>query len=197
MSCPSKFLFRGAALCFALAALAGPLPAARPATAAVLQLVTEPAQGLSPIYDLIGSAGASLLVENEEMSDDAVVSALCAAAGRGVAVRIVMTDRGKYARQFGQLQDAGAQLALYPDSADLYIHAKVVLADYGTAGAQVFIGSENFSQASLTRNLSGQPWIATKSGSPASTRRAPPRPSRNSARRMAQAPNPSASSSDG
>jgi phosphatidylserine/phosphatidylglycerophosphate/cardiolipin synthase-like enzyme len=104
------------------------------------------------MLDLIHSAGATLLVENEEMGDAGVVSALCDAAGRGVAVRIVMTDRGKYGRQFGQLQDAGAQLALYPDSADLYIHAKVVLADYGTAGARVFIGSENFSHYSLTRN---------------------------------------------
>jgi hypothetical protein len=81
-----------------------------------------------------------------------VVGALCAAAARGVAVRITMTDRGSYGRAFDQLQDAGAQLALYPASAALYIHAKVVLADYGTAGARVFIGSENFSRASLTRN---------------------------------------------
>ena len=51
-----------------------------------------------------------------------------------------------------RLQDAGVSVALYPASAPLYIHAKVVLADYGTAGARVFIGSENFSRASLTRN---------------------------------------------
>jgi phosphatidylserine/phosphatidylglycerophosphate/cardiolipin synthase-like enzyme len=115
-------------------------------------LVWSPTNAQARLLDLINSAGASLLVENEEMADAGVVGALCAAAGRGVAVQIVMTDQGKYGRQLGQLQDAGVQLALYPESADLYIHAKVVLADYGTAGARVFIGSENFSHYSLTRN---------------------------------------------
>ena len=115
-------------------------------------LVWSPTNAQSSLLGLIASAGASLQVENEEMSDPAVVDALCAAAARGVAVRIAMTDRGKYGREFDRLRAAGAGLALYPASADLYIHAKVVLADYGSAGARVFIGSENFSRASLTRN---------------------------------------------
>jgi len=67
-------------------------------------------------------------------------------------VQVCMTDRGSYRRELDRLRAAGAQLALYPASAALYIHAKVVLADYGTVGARVFIGSENFSRASLTRN---------------------------------------------
>ena len=33
-----------------------------------------------------------------------------------------------------------------------YMHAKVVLADYGLPTARMFVGSENFSSASLTRN---------------------------------------------
>ena len=32
------------------------------------------------------------------------------------------------------------------------MHAKVVLADYGLPTARMFVGSENFSSASLTRN---------------------------------------------
>jgi len=115
-------------------------------------LVWSPSNAQSSLRELIGSAAASLLVENEEMSDGPVVAALCAAAERGVDVRVAMTDRGHYSRQFARLQDAGVSLALYPASAPLYIHAKVVLADYGTGGARVFIGSENFSRASLTRN---------------------------------------------
>jgi phosphatidylserine/phosphatidylglycerophosphate/cardiolipin synthase-like enzyme len=111
-------------------------------------LVWSPSNAQSSLLDLVGSAGTSLLVENEEMSDGPVVDALCAAAASGVSVRIVMTDRGSYQREFARLREAGAQLALYPPSAPLYIHAKVVLAD----GARAFIGSENFSQASLTRN---------------------------------------------
>ena len=31
-------------------------------------------------------------------------------------------------------------------------HAKVIVADYDSPGARVFVGSENFSSASLTRN---------------------------------------------
>jgi len=46
----------------------------------------------------------------------------------------------------------------------LYIHAKMVLADYGTPGAQAYIGSENFSCTSLNDNrecgiLIGEPAI--------------------------------------
>jgi len=115
-------------------------------------LVWSPTNAQSSLLGLIGSATASLQVENEEMSDRPVVDALCAAAASGVDVRIAMTDKGAYSRAFDRLREAGARLALYPASAPLYIHAKVVLADYGTGGARVFIGSENFSRASLTRN---------------------------------------------
>ena len=34
----------------------------------------------------------------------------------------------------------------------LYIHAKAVVADAGNSDAQMFVGSENFSAASLRRN---------------------------------------------
>jgi cardiolipin synthase A/B len=41
----------------------------------------------------------------------------------------------------------------YADSDDvLYIHAKAVVADAGNAGEQLFVGSENFSAASLRKN---------------------------------------------
>jgi phosphatidylserine/phosphatidylglycerophosphate/cardiolipin synthase-like enzyme len=115
-------------------------------------LVWSPTNARSSLIDLIASASSTLLVENEEMSDSGVVQALCAAAQRGVAVAIIMTDQGRYSRSFAQLSAAGAALALYDPSAPLYIHAKVLLADYGMAGARVFIGSENFSRASLDSN---------------------------------------------
>jgi len=34
----------------------------------------------------------------------------------------------------------------------LYIHAKLILADYGTSRQVAFVGSENFSDASLDKN---------------------------------------------
>ena len=47
--------------------------------------------------------------------------------------------------------NAGVKLATYAHS-PLYIHAKVIVADYGTSAAKVFVGSENFSYTSLTEN---------------------------------------------
>ncbi|HEV2404133.1 MAG TPA: phospholipase D-like domain-containing protein, partial [Ktedonobacterales bacterium] len=116
-------------------------------------LVWSPTNSQSAILSVINSARYSLLVENEEMGDAGVVDALVSAAGRGVRVQVVMTNNDNdYSSQFGQLVAAGVEVSTYASDAPLYIHAKVVLADYGTAVAQAFIGSENFSSASLTRN---------------------------------------------
>jgi phosphatidylserine/phosphatidylglycerophosphate/cardiolipin synthase-like enzyme len=115
-------------------------------------LLWSPTNAQAGLLGLIKGATATLGVENEEMSDAVIVAALCDAAARGVAVQVAMTDRGSYHRQLDQLRNAGVALALYPPSAPLYIHAKVILADFGTPGARAFIGSENFSVASLTRN---------------------------------------------
>ena len=116
-------------------------------------LVWSPTNSQSAILSVIGSAKQSLLIENEEMSDSSVVNALVNAAARGVTVQVAMTNTGnEYSSEFNQLVQAGVQVATYASNATLYIHAKVILADYGSADAQVFIGSENFSKASLTEN---------------------------------------------
>ncbi|HUI77990.1 MAG TPA: phospholipase D-like domain-containing protein [Bryobacteraceae bacterium] len=116
-------------------------------------LVWSPTNSQPVILSVINSAQHSLLVENEEMGDTNVVNALVSAAGRGVLVQVVMTNSSNdYSTQFTQLVAAGVEVSTYAANAPLYIHAKVILADYGSAGAQVFIGSENFSSASLTRN---------------------------------------------
>jgi phosphatidylserine/phosphatidylglycerophosphate/cardiolipin synthase-like enzyme len=47
---------------------------------------------------------------------------------------------------------SGVHVVTYARNASLYIHAKVILADYGESGASVLVGSENFSNASLTEN---------------------------------------------
>ena len=116
-------------------------------------LAWSPANSESAILNVVNSANHSLLVENEEMSDTDVIDALINAAGRGVLVQVVMTNTSnEYATEFNQLTAAGVEVSTYASTASLYIHAKVILADYGSPGAQVFIGSENFSNASLTRN---------------------------------------------
>ena len=116
-------------------------------------LVWSPANAQSAILGLIGSTMRSLFIENEEMGDSKVVKALAAAARRGVLVQVVMTNTAdEYAAEFDELTDAGVQVSTYASNTNPYIHAKVMLADFGKPGAQAFLGSENFSNASLTRN---------------------------------------------
>jgi phosphatidylserine/phosphatidylglycerophosphate/cardiolipin synthase-like enzyme len=102
---------------------------------------------------LIGSARHSLAVENEEMANARVVSALVAAARSGVATHVIMTDDSSYRSELAQLEAAGVDVHLYPDTSKaLYIHAKVIVVDAGTASERAFVGSENFSTASMGYN---------------------------------------------
>lgn len=117
-------------------------------------LVWSPTNSQSSLLGIINNAKTSLLVENEEMSDSAVVDALENAAENGVSVTVVMTnDDNDYADEFDDLTAAGVNISTYPDnSTSLYIHAKAIVADYGTSSQVAFVGSENFSSASLTKN---------------------------------------------
>ncbi|RUL72957.1 phospholipase D-like domain-containing protein [Dyella choica] len=116
-------------------------------------LVWSPTNSRASLLNIINNATTSLLVENEEMGDSGIVSALENAASAGVSVTIVMTDNSKYYSNLDALKSAGASIATYPnDNTSLYIHAKAIVADYGTANALAFVGSENFSSYSLDRN---------------------------------------------
>ena len=115
-------------------------------------LVWSPTNSLTSLVGLINSAKTSLEVENEEMGDAQIVSALEAAARKGVQVQVAMTNGGNYTSQFNELAAAGVKINTYPPTAPLYIHAKLILADYGQSGQEAFVGSENFSNPSLTEN---------------------------------------------
>jgi cardiolipin synthase len=104
------------------------------------------------VLSVIASARRTLAVENEEMASTAVIRALAAAAGRGVAVSVVMTDQSDWHAAFTTLARAGVKVSVLATNAPLYIHAKVLIADAGTPSARAFIGSENFSTASFDRN---------------------------------------------
>jgi phosphatidylserine/phosphatidylglycerophosphate/cardiolipin synthase-like enzyme len=102
---------------------------------------------------LIGSARHSLEVENEEMANAHVVSALTSAAKSGVATHVIMTYDSSYDSNFSKLEAGGVDIHLYPDDPSaLYIHAKVIVVDAGTASGKAFVGSENFSTASMSYN---------------------------------------------
>jgi len=115
-------------------------------------LIWSPTNSLTALLGLINSAKASLKVENEEMGDAQIVTALENAAKRGVAVEVAMTNSGTYTTEFNALKAAGVKISTYTPTAPLYIHAKLILADYGESGQVAFVGSENFSSPSLTQN---------------------------------------------
>jgi cardiolipin synthase A/B len=116
-------------------------------------LVWSPTNAEASVLAVINGARHSLAVENEEMDDPAVTSALGAAARRGVNVTITMTDDSEWDDAFRELARDGVHIRLYPDSSTaLYIHAKAIVADAGLPGQQVLVGSQNFSVASLEYN---------------------------------------------
>src|SRR5689334_459930 len=116
-------------------------------------LVWSPTNSQAAILAVINSAKHTLAVENEEMDDDVITSALEAAARRGVSVEITMTAESDWNSAFSALVKAGAHVRTYKDSTKvIYIHAKAVVADAGSSAEQMYVGSENFSSASLRHN---------------------------------------------
>jgi phosphatidylserine/phosphatidylglycerophosphate/cardiolipin synthase-like enzyme len=114
-------------------------------------LVWSPTGSQTALVGLIQGAQQSLYIENEEMGDSTIVSALSSAASDGIAVHVIMEDSRSYQSEFETLQAAGVALAMYEHQA-LYIHAKIIVADFGTTQAKAFVGSENFTNPSLNEN---------------------------------------------
>jgi len=116
-------------------------------------LVWSPTDSQDQLIALINGATSSLRIYSEEMGDRTVESALIKAAKRGVDVQVCgENESGEYDSAFAKLARAGIRISYYSSSTGFYIHGKVVEADYGTAGAKIFIGSENFSNTSLNQN---------------------------------------------
>jgi phosphatidylserine/phosphatidylglycerophosphate/cardiolipin synthase-like enzyme len=121
--------------------------------AAGTDLVWSPTTSQSRLLSLIAAARHTLAVENEEMDDPDVTAALLAALRRHVEVTLVLTTNPEWESTLMQLQAAGARIVELSDSSgSLYIHAKAIAADAGTSTARVFVGSQNFSIASLRYN---------------------------------------------
>jgi phosphatidylserine/phosphatidylglycerophosphate/cardiolipin synthase-like enzyme len=116
-------------------------------------LVWSPTNSRSALEGIINGATTSLMIEQEEMEDTGIEDALEAALARGVAITLVQENEDKdYNSILTTLKKDGAKIAVYTSSTGYYIHAKVILADYGTAEAKLFAGSENFSTNSLNNN---------------------------------------------
>jgi phosphatidylserine/phosphatidylglycerophosphate/cardiolipin synthase-like enzyme len=115
-------------------------------------LVWSPTDSQTQLVDLINGATTSLDIEQEEFSDTTVVNAVVSAAKRGVAVRVVLEDPSDYSSEVSKVEDAGGKVTGYSSSTGFYIHAKTIIADYGTSSAKAFAGSENLTSNSLNDN---------------------------------------------
>ncbi len=115
-------------------------------------LVWSPTDSQTHLLALINGAQHSLDVQQEEFSDTALVNALVAAENRGVKVRVVVENPSDYTTELNEITAAGGQFKGYSDPNGFYIHAKSIIADFGTATAKIFLGSENFSDNSLNDN---------------------------------------------
>src|SRR5580692_11139571 len=115
-------------------------------------LVWSPTDSQTRLLALINGAQHSLDIEQEEFSDTAIVNAIVAAENRGVTVRVVVEDPSSYTSELNGITAAGGKVTGYSSTTGFYIHAKAIVADYGTSTAKVFVGSENFSANSLNDN---------------------------------------------
>ncbi len=115
-------------------------------------LVWSPTDSQTQLLALINGATKSLDVEQEEFSDTTLINALVSALKRGVTVRVVLEDPSSYSSEVSEVENAGGQVTGYSSSTGFYIHAKTIIADYGTSSAKAFAGSENFSSNSLNDN---------------------------------------------
>ncbi|MGD0982474.1 MAG: phospholipase D-like domain-containing protein [Acidimicrobiales bacterium] len=102
---------------------------------------------------VINGAGHTLSIENEEMGDSTITDAIVAASRRGVNVEVTMTEDSSYDSDWDAIVSAGGHVHLYSDgSSDLYIHAKTTIADAGFSDQRIYVGSINFSRASMDDN---------------------------------------------
>jgi cardiolipin synthase len=116
-------------------------------------LVWSPTNSRAALTTLIEGATKTLLFAQEEFDDTGMQTLVEAALRRGVAVTMVQENLGgDYSSVLNSLKAAGATIATYSSRTGYYIHAKTVLADYGTPQASLFVGSENFTTDSLNDN---------------------------------------------
>ena len=117
-------------------------------------LIWSPTTAQDDLVSLINNAKSTLLVENEELGAPSIVTALTAACKRGVKLSLAMTDTSaSYHANYTALEQAGCGVHIGANNATtLYIHAKAIVADLGTPNAVGYVGSINFSNASLTEN---------------------------------------------
>jgi phosphatidylserine/phosphatidylglycerophosphate/cardiolipin synthase-like enzyme len=115
-------------------------------------LVWSPTTATTSMLAIINNATKTLYIENEEFSAPNIVSAIAAAASRGVTVIYIGEYSSSYVSKYATVKSAGGNVYYYSSSNGFYIHGKTVVADLGLASEAVYMGSINYSTASLTQN---------------------------------------------
>ena len=122
--------------------------AGKPSGSVTGALMVAPINATSTVTTLINQSKSTVDIEAEELSDYHTADALKAALGRGVKVRVVLSDAtmttsGQSA--VAEIKGAGGKLVTVSSP---YIHAKTMIVD----GTIAYVGSENFSTGSLQYN---------------------------------------------
>jgi len=116
-------------------------------------LVWSPTTASADMVAIIANSTKTLYIECEEFSASNIVSAVAAAAQRGVTVVFVgENESSSYTSEYTTIKAAGASVWYYSSSTGFYVHAKAVVADLGLSTEAVYVGSINYSTASLTEN---------------------------------------------
>lgn len=129
----------------------------------VASLVWSPTNSRTKLTALISAASKTLDIYCEEAEDPGTLGAMVAAAKRGVKVRFIAAVLSGQGKANGNAQGVtymvnggvNAVCKSFPiagGKTQMYIHAKIVLADHGTPNAKAFVGSENFACVSLDDN---------------------------------------------
>ena len=118
-------------------------------------LIWSPTTAQAAMTNIIANAQHDLTIENEELSSSAsyIINALVTACKKGVQIHFTIVNDSSYAAGFQTLKSAGCDPHVYPDtSSGFYVHAKAVVADYGLSTQSVYMGSINYSNASMNNN---------------------------------------------
>jgi phosphatidylserine/phosphatidylglycerophosphate/cardiolipin synthase-like enzyme len=107
-------------------------PAPEPAT---YTLITEPSQGLTPIYNLISSAKTSIDMTMYELADTAVTSLLATAAGKGLTVRVILDQNNEKANNLTAFDYLSENKVLVHWANPIYActHQKTITVDQATS----------------------------------------------------------------
>lgn len=115
----------------------------KPADLTCTRLIVSPNNSQQRVIELVNSAKTTLELELMYLSESNVRSAVGQAKQRGVTVRVILEDAMDPAVSYL----TGLKIPVKFPPTSIYLHSKLIIAD-GVA----FVGSENMSLTSLTRN---------------------------------------------